>query len=128
MEKKLIGSPTLMLLFRLAYIFRLPVFKIREWPMAEILAWQSFFELAGPLDWEREDWLDARRHAFKYGEEGNEIEDYRFFRIPELPPTPAEEATAELRRMADELAKIGDADGIAKIRKKIDKIKRENYA
>lgn len=116
-----------MLLFRLAYIFREPVHKIRAWPITEILAWKSFFELVGPLDWEREDWRDARRHAFQYGEEGNEIDDYRFFRLPKLPATPAEEATEELQRMADELAKIGDADGIAKIREKIDKIKRENY-
>ena len=97
-----------MMVYRLAYLFRVPVHRIlREWPTWEILSWRQFFELVGPLDWRREDLRDARRHVFKYGELGDLVTDGTLFTEPEIPLTEREQIERDLEKAFREVAKLG---------------------
>lgn len=96
-----------------------------KWPLPEVLAWQSLFEAVGPLDWTREDWRDARRHAFEYGKVGDTIADHRMF-------TPAQKAKTELDRHIEALesmmpiaAQMGTPESVSQLAEKIRQAKQE---
>lgn len=113
-----------MLLFRLAYLFRRPVFEIKRWPLEEIVQWGLFFDVVGPLDWRREDYRDARRVCYRFGTDGDTVRDHVIFPEPEAERTDVEEALRVMENDRAQLASIGDFDNVASITKEIEKLKR----
>lgn len=52
-----------------------------EW---ERVAWKAAFDVWGPLDFERADWLDARQYATNLADvKGKKISDFILYQSPE---------------------------------------------
>ncbi len=52
-----------------------------EW---ERVGWKAAFDVWGPLDWRRADWLDARQFALNVADsKGKKISDYILYQSPE---------------------------------------------
>jgi hypothetical protein len=57
------------------------VLALPEW---ERVAWKAAFDVWGPLDWTRADWLDARQFALNVADsKGKRISDYILYKSPE---------------------------------------------
>lgn len=94
------------------------------WPMAELLAWEMVLDLVGPLDWRREDWRDARRHAFEYGRIGETIDDARLFRPARKGKTEDEEYLEHLESLLPVAAALGEPGSVQALNEKI-KLQRQ---
>ncbi len=89
------------------------------------MAWQSMFRLVGPLDWEREDWRDARRHTYEYCKEGTKFADSLLFKPPQRDKTAAEEEIESLEQMIAEITKIDhDPDAVGALRAEIVRLRK----
>lgn len=89
------------------------------------MAWQSMFRLVGPLDWEREDWRDARRHTYEYCKEGTKFADSLLFKPPEREKTPVEEEIESLEQMIAEITKIEhDPEAVSALRAEIARLRK----
>lgn len=98
-----------------------------SWPLAEVLAWQCAFDAFGPLDWRREDWRDARRHAFEYGKAGDVIGDHRFFIPARRRKTEAEEHIESLEQMLAVAAGMGSPEAVAQLEERIRMARQEQF-
>lgn len=94
------------------------------WPMAELLAWEMVFDMVGPLDWRREDFRDARRHAFEYGQIGDTVADARLFRPAQKAKTDDEEYLEHLESLLPVAAALGEPGSVQKLTDKI-KLQRQ---
>ena len=114
-----------MLYFRLAYIFKKPISEIRNWPASEILGWKTFFNLFGPMDWEREDMRDARRVWAQFGKAENAPEDYRIYPPPRI-IDPLEKSISILRNLQAVNEAQGDAEKAENCAREIRRLKQES--
>ena len=58
------------------------VLALPEW---ERVGWKAAFDVWGPLDFERADWLDARQFALNVADsKGKKISDYILYKSPKL--------------------------------------------
>lgn len=80
--------------FRLAFTLRRSLAEIQAMPVWERAAWRSLFDVVGPLDWTRADWLDARALCAQTTGR-SEPEDLLMFRLPE--PTPTDRENEQLK-------------------------------
>ena len=94
---------------------------MKEFPIEEILTWQSVFKVYGPLNWEREDWRDARQTALQYATKGKRISDYLLYESPKE-YDPREEYIKNLRTIATIKPEMSE-----KIEAKIRRVFREDY-
>lgn len=115
-----------LLYFRLAYLFRRPIFEIRRWPASEILAWKTFFRQYGPLDWERDDIRDARQVWLAFGKRESTIEDCLLFRPPK-PVSAKERAIQNLENMRAAALADGDTESAENCQREIRRIGRESF-
>lgn len=99
------------------------MFEIKTWPVSEILAWKTFFNLYGPLDWEREDIRDARRVWLRFGKRGTRIEDLRIFRRPKQTADPVDKEIANWRAAEAIAEAAGNKDGVDFCRRQIREMK-----
>lgn len=118
-------SPTWRLYFEIAYVLRRRVTEVMSWPLAEVMMWQSLFDVVGPLDWSREDWRDARRHAFEYGKVGDTIADHRMFTPAQKAKTELDEHIESLESMLPLAAQMGTKENLEQLRNKIRMAKQQ---
>jgi len=122
-----VESPTWRLYFEIAYVLRVRVSEVMSWPLWEVLAWQSLFDVVGPLDWTREDMRDARRHAFKYGRVGDTIDSGRLFQPAQKRKTEREEYIENLENAIVTAAALGGPEAVKALRKKLKAAKQEQF-
>lgn len=58
-------DPEFLFLFRLAFALGKSVEEVLKFPQWERRAWFDLFEIVGPLDWRRGDFLNARVNQFQ---------------------------------------------------------------
>lgn len=95
-----------------------------SWPLSEVLAWQSLFDVVGPLDWTRADWLDARRHASQCGRPGDLYRDHLFFKPARRRKTPVEEEIEKYESLLPIAAGLGGPDAVKGIRERIERLEK----
>lgn len=81
-------------------MLRRPIEEIFDLPSWEIVAWREVFELVGPLDWTRGDWLDARSVRMNAAGD-NDTEGCLFYRLPEPIRTEREEIERRKNQLND---------------------------
>ncbi|MGI5831404.1 MAG: hypothetical protein ACOX6D_02565 [Thermoguttaceae bacterium] len=88
------------------------------------MAWQTLFRLVGPLDWQREDWRDARQHTYEYCKEGTKFKDSLLFKPLQREKTEVEEEIESLEQMIAEIVKIDhDPEAIGALRAEIARLR-----
>lgn len=70
--------------WRLAYVLKRPVSEILRLPYWEIQSWRYFFDLFGPLDWRRDDLMDARQTYLQTADHVSSLRDFVLFPEPEI--------------------------------------------
>ena len=93
------------------------------------MAWQSLFRLVGPLDWQREDWRDARRHTYEHCKEGTKFADSLLFKPPRREKTPVEEEIESLEQALGEILKVDHTpEAVSALRGEIAKLRQMKTA
>jgi len=69
--------------FRLAYTLKQPLHEVFKWSQIERDMWGDFFDLYGPLDWRRQDLLNAQLCAYQ-STESKPIKDFTLFAEPDI--------------------------------------------
>lgn len=86
----MIDDPSFVFLFRLAFTLKKTVAEILEIPRWELESWRFLFDLYGPLDWKRQDFLAARSYQFASVSD-DPLKEFLLFRDPSYKePTPEE--------------------------------------
>ena len=109
-------------------MMRVPVSTVLSWPPADILAWKSVFDVFGPLDFERDDWRDARDVYSRCAKKGDRIEEFLLYRPTAPALTPAEENVRQLREDLREVAAVGGEAAADTVRAMIRHVKREAFS
>lgn len=60
-----------------------PLHEVMTYPEWEFTAWRVFFNVYGPIDYERQDYLNARDTYIQCAKKNEKIEDYLLFKKPE---------------------------------------------
>lgn len=89
-----------MFYFRLAYTLKITLSQAFSLPRWEIEAWRALFDVYGPLDWKRGDYLTASLNQFQSSER-LPIKDFLLFHDPSVRIDPdAERANREKNLLA----------------------------
>lgn len=107
---------------------RVPISTVLAWPTADILAWQSVFDVFGPLDFERDDWRDARDVYSRCAKKEDRVEDFLLYRPRFAPLSPAEENVRDLEDELRDLQAVGGENAADAVRAMIRQAKREAFS
>ena len=77
----MIDDPDFMFLFRLAWTLKKSVQEVLALPDWERIGWRMIFDVFGPLDWRRDDVLNAKIVQTQY-EGGKPLRDFLAFGDP----------------------------------------------
>ena len=109
-------------------MMRVPISAVLSWPTADILAWRSVFDVFGPLDFERDDWRDARDVYSRCAKKEDRVEDFLLYRPTAPALTPAEENVRQLQDDLREVIPVGGEAAASTVRTMIRQVKREAFS